>query len=114
MTDQLMRTIITELGGTFSVKPVANYCAPNGICYAIRDACVRLDDDGWRQLGRLLSKEQYAKATEMRNMSKEEFTKRTDEYVMDVDRRHKTNIGKWINALAKAPEPIVPNPEYVH
>jgi hypothetical protein len=88
MNDEYVQLIINELGGAFGAKPVSNFCAPNGICYGVRDACVRLDDAGWVILGRMLSKDQYAKAREMRDMSGEEFKRRTDEYVS------KTSMGE--------------------
>ena len=107
INEMYKRQIIAELGGAFSQRPVANYCAGNGICYAIRDACVRLDDDGWHELGRILSKEQYAKAREMRGMSPEDFKNRTEDYVADTNNRIGTDVKKWVGAVTKVPE-------YVH
>jgi len=68
---------------------VENFCAKNGICYAIRAQCVRLPQSGWNFLAKWLTPDQFSKAEEMQKMSGLEFAERTESMIRDTARNHK-------------------------
>lgn len=68
---------------------VENFCAKNGVCYAIRVQCVRLPQAGWNFLAKWLTPEQFAKAEEMQNLSGLEFAERTEALVSSAAKSHK-------------------------
>lgn len=68
---------------------VENFCAKNGVCYAIRAQCVRLPQAGWNFLAKWLTPDQFAKAEEMQKMSGLEFAERAESMIKNTAKNHK-------------------------